>query len=90
MDWKGRRQSDNIEDERGSSPMDGGSGGGPFGGGGMGFPGGGMRRGARHPGLPFAEMESLVLRMRDAQRRRQHEGRQPQSFHGDSVSCRSG
>jgi predicted metalloprotease len=43
MDWKGRRQSDNIEDDRGSS---GGSmGSGPFGqGGGMGFPSGGMRR----------------------------------------------
>ncbi|PZM13739.1 neutral zinc metallopeptidase [Rhizobium tubonense] len=42
MDWKGRRQSDNIEDERGSS----GGGLGPFGGdgGGMGFPSGGMRR----------------------------------------------
>jgi uncharacterized protein len=43
MDWKGRRQSDNIEDDRGSSG--GGMGSGPFGqGGGMGFPSGGMRR----------------------------------------------
>ena len=39
MEWKGRRQSDNIEDERGSS---GGTG--PLGGsGGFNFPGGGMR-----------------------------------------------
>jgi predicted metalloprotease len=44
MDWKGRRQSDNIEDDRGSSG--GGLGSNPFGqgGGGMGFPSGGMRR----------------------------------------------
>jgi predicted metalloprotease len=41
MDWKGRRQSDNIEDDRGSSG--GGLGSGPLGGG-MGFPSGGMRR----------------------------------------------
>ncbi len=43
MEWKGRRQSDNIEDDRGSS---GGLDSNPFGrgGGGMGFPGGGMRR----------------------------------------------
>jgi predicted metalloprotease len=41
MDWKGRRQSDNIEDDRGSSG--GGMGSGPLGGG-MGFPSGGMRR----------------------------------------------
>ena len=58
MDWKGRRQSDNIEDERGSSPMRGGSGGGPFGGGGMGFPGGGMRRGG---GLSISTIIILVV-----------------------------
>jgi len=41
MDWKGRRQSDNIEDRRGSSPR----GGNPFGrGGGIRLPSGGMRR----------------------------------------------
>lgn len=40
MDWKGRRQSDNIEDRRGSSPR----GGNPFGRGGMRLPSGGIRR----------------------------------------------
>jgi uncharacterized protein len=40
MDWKGRRQSDNIEDRRGSSPRGGGN---PFGRGGMRLPSGGMR-----------------------------------------------
>ena len=41
MDWKGRRQSDNIEDRRGSSPR----GRNPFGrGGGIRLPSGGMRR----------------------------------------------
>jgi len=39
MDWKGRRQSDNIEDRRGNSPR-----GNPFGRGGMRLPSGGMRR----------------------------------------------
>ena len=39
MDWKGRRQSDNIEDRRGTSPR----GGNPFGRGGMRLPSGGMR-----------------------------------------------
>ncbi len=39
MDWKGRRQSDNIEDRRGSSPR----GGNPFGRGGIRLPTGGMR-----------------------------------------------
>jgi predicted metalloprotease len=48
MEWKGRRQSDNIEDERSSSgggagPLGGGSGGGfSFPGGGMGRTGGGL------------------------------------------------
>jgi len=40
MDWKGRRQSDNIEDRRGNSPR----GGNPFGRGGIRLPSGGMRR----------------------------------------------
>jgi predicted metalloprotease len=45
MEWKGRRQSDNIEDDRGVSPG-GGLGDDPFRRGGFGFPGGGggMRR----------------------------------------------
>ncbi|MBU4527172.1 MAG: zinc metallopeptidase [Hoeflea sp.] len=41
MDWKGRRQSDNIEDRRGQSSR----GGNPFGRGGMRLPTGGMRGG---------------------------------------------
>ncbi|MQB42478.1 neutral zinc metallopeptidase [Rhizobium sp. ICMP 5592] len=53
MDWKGRRQSDNIEDERGSSPM----GGGPLGGGGFRFPGGGLGGG----GLSFRTIIVLVV-----------------------------
>ncbi|GAB5461725.1 KPN_02809 family neutral zinc metallopeptidase [Hoeflea alexandrii] len=40
MDWKGRRQSDNIEDRRGTSSR----GGNPFGRGGMRLPSGGIRR----------------------------------------------
>ncbi|WP_394688329.1 neutral zinc metallopeptidase [Hoeflea sp.] len=40
MDWKGRRQSDNIEDRRGSQPR----GSNPFGRGGMRLPSGGIRR----------------------------------------------
>lgn len=40
MDWKGRRQSDNIEDRRGASSR----GSNPFGRGGMRLPTGGMRR----------------------------------------------
>jgi predicted metalloprotease len=51
MDWKGRRQSDNIEDERGSSPMSGG------GGGGFRFPGGGIGGG----GLSFRTIIVLVV-----------------------------
>ena len=43
MEWKGRRQSDNIEDDRGASGG-GGMGTDPFRRGGFGFPGGGMRR----------------------------------------------
>ena len=42
MQWKGRRQSDNIEDMRGSS--------GGFSGGGMRFPGGGFPGGGRRGG----------------------------------------
>ena len=53
MDWKGRRQSDNIEDERGSSP----TGGGPLGGGGFRFPGGGLGGG----GLSFRTIIVLVV-----------------------------
>ena len=47
-------------------------------------PGGGrgsVRRRARYPGLSFTEVESLFLRVRDAQRRCEYEGRQPQPFH---------
>ncbi|NTF42624.1 neutral zinc metallopeptidase [Rhizobium rhizogenes] len=51
MDWKGRRQSDNIEDERGSSPMSGG------GGGGFRFPGGGLGGG----GLSLRTIIVLVV-----------------------------
>ncbi|MET0748342.1 MAG: neutral zinc metallopeptidase [Rhizobium sp.] len=57
MEWKGRRQSDNIEDERSSS---GGTG--PFGGGGNGgfsFPGGGMRRAGG--GLSIGTIVVLVV-----------------------------
>ncbi|ASW07138.1 neutral zinc metallopeptidase [Rhizobium sp. 11515TR] len=50
MDWKGRRQSDNIEDERGSSPMSGG-------GGGFRFPGGGIGGG----GLSFRTIIVLIV-----------------------------
>ncbi|HEY0121519.1 MAG TPA: neutral zinc metallopeptidase [Rhizobium sp.] len=53
MDWKGRRQSDNIEDERGSSPTGGGS----LGGGGIRFPGGGIGGG----GLSFRTIIVLVV-----------------------------
>ncbi|NKJ38693.1 neutral zinc metallopeptidase [Rhizobium sp. SG570] len=49
MDWKGRRQSDNIEDERGSSPMGGG--------GGFRFPGGGIGGG----GLSLRTIIVLVV-----------------------------
>lgn len=57
MEWKGRRQSDNIEDERGSS-----GGVGPLGGGGNGgfnFPGGGMRRSGG--GLSIGTIVILVV-----------------------------
>ncbi|CAN7452050.1 zinc metallopeptidase [Rhizobium sp. LjRoot98] len=46
MEWKGRRQSGNIEDERGAGPVRGGMGGNPFGrGGGFRLPTGGGGRG---------------------------------------------
>ncbi|SOT39190.1 hypothetical protein F01_200057 [Burkholderia cenocepacia] len=51
---------------------------------------GSMRRGARYPGLSLAEVESLVLRVRDAQRRCEQEGRQPQPFHEYSASLLMG
>jgi hypothetical protein len=43
-----------------------------------------------HLRLAFAEMESLGLRVRDAERRRQHEGRQPYLFHENSALLLSG
>ncbi|MDE1991748.1 MAG: neutral zinc metallopeptidase [Rhizobiaceae bacterium] len=58
MDWKGRRQSDNIEDERGSSPMGGG---GPLGGGGFSFPGGGGGRGLSFKTIIILAIIFLVL-----------------------------
>ncbi len=46
MEWKGRRQSGNVEDERGAGPVRGGMGGNPFGrGGGFRLPTGGGGRG---------------------------------------------
>ncbi|WP_275783803.1 KPN_02809 family neutral zinc metallopeptidase [Pararhizobium gei] len=51
MEWKGRRQSGNVEDVRGSSPSRGGLGGSPFGrGGGFRLPGGGGRGGGMSVG----------------------------------------
>ncbi|HEV7320960.1 MAG TPA: neutral zinc metallopeptidase [Ensifer sp.] len=60
MEWKGRRQSDNVEDQRGASP--GGLGGSPFGrGGGFRMPGGGggMRRAGG--GMSFGTIIFLVV-----------------------------
>ena len=59
MEWKGRRQSSNVEDQRGARP--GGLGGGPFGrGGGFRIPtGGGMRRAGG--GLSFGTIIFLVI-----------------------------
>ncbi len=51
MDWKGRRQSDNIEDRRGASPGPGGLGRDPFGRGGFRIPGGGGMRRASGGGI---------------------------------------
>lgn len=57
MEWKGRRQSDNIEDRRGD-PSSGGQS--PFGrGGGFSFPSGGMRRGGG--GLSIGTIIFLVV-----------------------------
>ena len=56
MEWKGRRQSSNVEDQRGASP-----GGSPFGrGGGFRIPtGGGMRRAGG--GMSFGTLIFLVI-----------------------------
>lgn len=60
MEWRGRRQSGNIEDARGSGPVRGGMGGNPFGrGGGFRIPtGGGGRRGG---GLSIGTIIFLVV-----------------------------
>ncbi|CAN7418547.1 KPN_02809 family neutral zinc metallopeptidase [Pararhizobium sp. LjRoot238] len=60
MEWKGRRQSDNVEDVRGSSPSRGGLGSNPFGrGGGFRIPtGGGGRRGG---GMSIGTIIFLVV-----------------------------
>lgn len=58
MEWKGRRQSKNVEDQRGSS----GRGGSPFGRGGMRLPTGGMRVGkGGKGGLVFLIIAGLVI-----------------------------
>jgi putative MATE family efflux protein len=60
MDWKGRRQSDNIEDRRGSAPR----GGNPFGRGGIRLPSGGMRRsGLSFKTILIIGVVYLVLRL---------------------------
>jgi len=59
MEWRGRRQSDNIEDRRGD-PSSGGLGQNPFGrGGGFSFPSGGVRRGGG--GLSIGTIIFLVV-----------------------------
>lgn len=59
MEWKGRRQSGNIEDGRGNSPMRGSTGGNPFGrGGGFRIPTGGGGRGG---GLSIGTIIFLVV-----------------------------
>ncbi|HTO31184.1 MAG TPA: neutral zinc metallopeptidase [Pararhizobium sp.] len=59
MEWKGRRQSGNIEDERGSGPVRGGMGGNPFGrGGGFRIPTGGGGRGG---GMSIGTIIFLVV-----------------------------
>ncbi len=59
MEWKGRRQSGNIEDARGSGPVRGGMGGNPFGrGGGFRIPTGGGGRGG---GMSIGTIIFLVV-----------------------------
>lgn len=58
MEWKGRRQSDNIEDRRGASPERSGMGRNPFGRSGIQLPGGGTRRGG---GLSITTIIFLVV-----------------------------
>ncbi|WP_438752807.1 KPN_02809 family neutral zinc metallopeptidase [Pararhizobium sp. O133] len=59
MEWKGRRQSGNIEDQRGSGPVRGGLGGNPFGrGGGFRIPTGGGGRGG---GMSIGTIIFLVV-----------------------------
>lgn len=58
MEWKGRRQSKNVEDQRGTSSR----GGSPFGRGGMRLPSGGMRVGkGGKGGLVFLIIAGLVI-----------------------------
>lgn len=59
MEWKGRRQSGNVEDERGAGPVQGGMGGNPFGrGGGFRLPTGGGGRGG---GMSIGTIIFLVV-----------------------------
>ncbi len=59
MEWKGRRQSGNVEDQRGSGPVRGGMGGNPFGrGGGFRIPTGGGGRGG---GMSIGTIIFLVV-----------------------------
>ncbi|WP_455270848.1 KPN_02809 family neutral zinc metallopeptidase [Rhizobium herbae] len=59
MEWKGRRQSGNVEDARGSGPVRGGMGGNPFGrGGGFRIPTGGGGRGG---GMSIGTIVFLVV-----------------------------
>lgn len=57
MEWRGRRQSDNVEDRRGQSTPSGGSGRNPFGRSGIQIPTGGRRGG----GLSFGTIIFLVI-----------------------------
>jgi predicted metalloprotease len=65
MEWKGRRQSGNVEDERGAGPVRGGMGGNPFGrGGGFRLPTGGGRGGGMSIGtIIFLVAIYFVLKM---------------------------
>lgn len=65
MEWRGRRQSGNVEDVRGSSPSRGGLGGSPFGrGGGFRIPTGGGRGGGMSIGtIIFLVVIYFVLKM---------------------------